>query len=239
MTSSGIHYFPIPGIFLLLLAGLLGVLCVLLVLNVLRFAYARIGIAPQYFFAILVLTLVGSYINIPLLQFPDTEVLSPQHVTVFGIPYVVPLVEDSPGTLLAINVGGGLIPILLSIYLIVKNGIHRKAAWGVLIVAIACYVMASPVAGVGITIPIFYPPLVTAVVALVLSRTYAAPLAYASGSLGTLVGADLFNLPLISEMQAPVMSIGGAGTFDAIFLTGLLAGVLASVGMRRTGRRAR
>ena len=89
---------------------------------------------PQYFFGILVLTLVGSYVNLPLVQFPESQVMSPQLVTVFGVPYVVPLVTDYPGTLLAINVGGGLIPILLSLYLIAKNRIYRQAAWGVLIV---------------------------------------------------------------------------------------------------------
>jgi uncharacterized membrane protein len=234
MHGIGVHYFPFSGTFLLLLFGLLAVLCLLVVFHVLRFAYARIGIAPQYFFTLLVLTLLGSYVNVPLVQFPEARVLSPQLVTVYGVPYVIPLVEDSPGTLLAINVGGGLIPILLSLYLIAKNRIYRQAAWGVLIVAIACYVMAEPVAGLGIAIPIFYPPLITAIVALVLSRSHAAPLAYVAGSLGTLIGADLLNLPLVARMEAPVMSIGGAGTFDAIFVTGLLAGLLASVGTRRS-----
>jgi uncharacterized membrane protein len=234
MSGSGIHYFPLSGAFLLALSALLVVLFLLVVLHVLRYAYSRIGIAPQYFFSILVLTLVGSYVNLPLVQFPESQVMSPQLVTVFGVPYVVPLVTDSPGTLLAINVGGGLIPILLSLYLIAKNRIYKQAAWGVLIVSIACYVMAEPVPGVGIAIPIFYPPLITAVVALVLTRAHAAPLAYVAGSLGTLIGADLLNLPLVAQMQAPVMSIGGAGTFDAIFLTGLLAGLLASVGTRRS-----
>jgi uncharacterized membrane protein len=233
MHSTGIQYFPLSGAFLLLLSALLVILFLLIVLRVLKYAYSRIGIAPQYFFTILVLTLIGSYVNIPLLAFPETQVMSPQLVTVFGVPYVVPLVEDSPGTILAINVGGGLIPILLSLYLMVKNRIYKQAAWGVLIVAIACYVLASPVPGIGISIPIFYPPLITAVVALLLSRTHAAPLAYICGSLGTLIGADLLNLYLIPQMEAPVMSIGGAGTFDAIFLTGLLAGLLASVGMKR------
>jgi uncharacterized membrane protein len=233
VDGAGIHYFPLSGAFLLLLSALLVLLLLLVVLHVLKYAYSRIGIAPQYFFSVLVLTLLGSYVNIPLLQFPEAHVLSPQLVTVYGIPYVVPLVEDRAGTLLAINVGGGLIPILLSLYLVIKNGIYKKAAWGVLIVAIACFVMATPVAGVGITIPIFYPPLITAVVAILLSRTYAAPLAYICGSIGTLIGADLLNLPLVAQMEAPVMSIGGAGTFDAIFITGLLAGLFASIGMKR------
>ena len=144
MHSAGIHYFPLSGTFLLLLLGVLALLLLLTVLHVLRYAYSRIGIAPQYFFALLVLTLAGSYINIPLMAFPEAQVMSPGVVTVYGVPYVVPLVEGSPGSILAINVGGGLIPILLSLYLTVKNRVYRKAAWGVLIVAIACYVMASP-----------------------------------------------------------------------------------------------
>ena len=233
MSDSGLNYFPLAGPFLLLLLVVLVVLAVLTVFRVLRYAYSRIGIAPQYFFIVMALTLLGSYVNIPILEFPEARVLSPQEITVYGIPYVVPLLQESPGAVIAINVGGGLIPILLSLYLLVKNAIYRKAAWAVLILSIACYVMATPVAGVGIAIPIFYPPLIAAIVAIVLSREHAAPLAYICGTLGTLIGADLLNLPLVAAMEAPVMSIGGAGTFDAIFVTGLLAALLASFGMRK------
>jgi uncharacterized membrane protein len=69
--------------------------------------------------------------------------------------------------------------------------------------------------------------LATAVVALVLSRQDAAPLAYIAGSMGTLIGADLTNLDKVRGLGAPVASIGGAGTFDGIFLTGILAVLLA------------
>ena len=233
MDSTSIQYFPLPAAFLLILAALLVLLFVLTVFGVLRYAYSRIGIAPQYFFTILVLTLLGSYINIPIAMFPGTAVMSHQLISVFGVPHVVPYVAGAPGTILAINVGGGLIPILLSLYLMIKNGIYKKALQGTLIVTIACYIMASPVPGIGIGSPLFYPPVITAITALLLSRSYAAPLAYICGSLGTLLGADVLNLGLVTHMDAPVMSIGGAGTFDAIFITGLLAGLLASIGMRR------
>ena len=75
----------------------------------------------------------------------------------------------------------------------------------------------------------FFPAIATAVVALVLSRDNAAPLAYIGGSLGTLIGADLTNLDKVRGLGAPVASIGGAGTFDGIFLTGILAVLLASL----------
>ena len=77
--------------------------------------------------------------------------------------------------------------------------------------------------------PVFWPAVITAVVAVVLSRENAAPLAYISGSLGTLIGADLTNLDKVRGLGAPVASIGGAGTFDGIFLTGILAVLLASL----------
>jgi uncharacterized membrane protein len=57
----------------------------------------------------------------------------------------------------------------------------------------------------------------------------APPLAYIAGGLGTLIGADLTNLDKVRGLGAPVASIGGAGTFDGIFLTGILAVLLASL----------
>jgi uncharacterized membrane protein len=91
--------------------------------------------------------------------------------------------------------------------------------------------IARPVPGLGIAEPIFVPPLITALVAIVLSRRYAAPLAYISGSLGTLIGADLLNLNKVQGLGAPIASIGGAGTFDGIFVTGLLALLYAGLGV--------
>jgi uncharacterized membrane protein len=69
--------------------------------------------------------------------------------------------------------------------------------------------------------------MITAAVAMLLSREDAAPLAYIAGSLGTLIGADLTNLDKVPGLGAPVASIGGAGTFDGIFLTSILAVLIA------------
>ena len=96
-------------------------------------------------------------------------------------------------------------------------------------VAVVLHWLAHPVPGIGIAVPVFLPALVTAIVALLLSRENAAPLAYIAGSMGTLIGADLTNLDKIRGLGAPVASIGGAGTFDGIFLTGILAVLLASI----------
>ncbi len=90
--------------------------------------------------------------------------------------------------------------------------------------------MAHVVPGVGVTLPIFIPPFAAAFISVILTfrkRRYAPTLAYVSGTLGTLIGADLLNLPRIAEAGAKVASIGGAGTFDGIYLTGIIAALLA------------
>jgi uncharacterized membrane protein len=84
------------------------------------------------------------------------------------------------------------------------------------------------VPGIGIAIPSLVPPIIAATVALLVARTNVAAVAYVSGSLGTLIGADLLNLGRIQGLGAPVVSIGGAGTFDGVFLTGIIAVLLAS-----------
>ena len=142
--------------------------------------------------------------------------------------YIVPRVVEWPGTVIAVNVGGAIIPTLLSIYLLYVNNAWVRGLIATAIVAAVMHILATPVPGVGIAVPMFVPPIATAVVAVLLAREHAAALAYISGSLGTLIGADLLNLGAVPGLGAPVASIGGAGTFDGIFLTGIVAVLLAS-----------
>jgi len=134
-----------------------------------------------------------------------------------------------PGTVLAVNVGGAVIPTLMSAYLVIRYQLWLKAALATAAIAFVIHSMATPVPGIGIAVPVFAPVVTTAILAFILSREYAAPLAYIGGSMGTLIGADLLNLDRISGLGAPVASIGGAGTFDGIFLTGILAVLLAGI----------
>jgi uncharacterized membrane protein len=89
------------------------------------------------------------------------------------------------------------------------------------------YKVARPVPGVGIATPMFVPPIVAALAGLILNYEWAAPTAYVAGTLGTLIGADILHLDKLKTLRAPVASIGGAGTFDGIFLTGILAVLLS------------
>jgi uncharacterized membrane protein len=227
--DSQLQYLPLtPGFFsilILLFAGLI----ILIQLRILRYAYMRLGVGPGAALFLLFGSLIGSYFNIPITILPGKTVESGQIVDYYGMRYIVPLVVASPGTVLAINVGGAVIPTLMSTYLVIRYQLWFKAALAIVAIAFVIHSMATPVQGIGIAVPVFVPVVATAILAFILSREYAAPLAYIGGSMGTLVGADLLNLDKIGGLGAPIASIGGAGTFDGIFLTGILAVLLAGL----------
>jgi len=107
------------------------------------------------------------------------------------------------------------------------------AGIGIAVVAAITYAVAKPIRGVGIATPALVPPLTAALTAILLTSVIHIPgcpaescrviIAYTGGVLGTLIGADLFNLGKIKNLGAPIASIGGAGTFDGIFLSGFIA----------------
>ncbi len=226
------QYFPLAWPFFAILVGLFLIVVVLIQINVLRYVYTRLGISSGTALLLLFASLLGSYINIPVWEFPEREVRSGQEVIFFGVQYVVPVVIEWPSTVVAVNVGGAVIPTLLSLYLLFKNHLWISGIVTTALVAVIVHMLAYPVQGVGIAVPIFVPPVVTAIVAVLIAREHAAVLAYVGGSLGTLIGADLLNLGVVRGLGAPVASIGGAGTFDGIFLTGVLAVLLASFSRR-------
>jgi uncharacterized membrane protein len=230
------HYLPLSLPFFSILVGIFVGLVVLIEVGLLRYAYMRIGVGPRAALLLLLGLLFGSYFNIPVAELPGQQVLVGHGVTFYGIRYSVPVVVDWPGTIIAVNVGGALIPGVMSLYLLIKNELWVRGLIATACVAATCHMLAHPVPGLGIALPVFVPSVTAAIVALLLSRQNAAPLAYIGGSLGTLVGADLLNLGAVQGLGAPVASIGGAGTFAGIFLVGVLAVLLASLsgGVRDT-----
>jgi uncharacterized membrane protein len=226
MQPSSIHSLP-P--FFLLLALVFAALVAILQIGILGYAYEKIGIRRRTAYLILLLSLIGAYVNIPIAELPGPQTIEQKVVhDQFGFPYVTYQIKEWPSTL-AINVGGAIVPTILSIYLMVKHQIYGPSLIGIAAVAAVVHYLAEPIPGMGIAVPIFVPPILAAVVAMFLSREYAAPLAYISGCMGTLLGADLLNLHLLGRLGASVASIGGAGTFDGVFLTGILAVLLAIV----------
>ncbi|MBB4199672.1 hypothetical protein CCR94_07350 [Rhodoblastus sphagnicola] len=227
--SAYLHYIPLAWPFLAILALCLGLLLLLVQIRILRFAYMSLGVSSGWALALLAASLLGSSIDIPIAELSGGDLVAPGDVSFLGMRYPVPEFIDEPGVVLAINVGGALIPTLLSLYLMATRGIWGRALVTTAVITVICHMLAQPVRGVGIALPIFVPPIAAALVAAIVSWEELAPLAYVGGSLGVLLGADVLNLGLLSTLGAPVASIGGAGTFDGIFVTGLLAALLASL----------
>jgi uncharacterized membrane protein len=233
--ANRLVYSPVGLLFMLLMGMLLFVSIGFLFLGILSSAFTRIGFGWIDALLLLVVSLVGSSINIPLTTLKSSQpIVRDTYVRVFGVTYRIPLQDTiRNGTTLAINFGGAIIPILVSIYLLLS---FPSALWyalaGTDVVSIATHIMAKPVRGIGIVTPALLPPLVAALSAMVLTAAFAVPhtfifiIAYISGTLGTLIGADLLNLGKIRDLGAPVASIGGAGTFDGVFLTGIIAVLL-------------
>jgi len=220
------HFLPLALPFLLVFLLLLILLTTFVEIGVISFAYEKIGISPRLTSAFLLLTLLGSAINIPIGEIHGRGIVSGREISLFGMRYLVPGVAWRH-TILAVNVGGAVLPTLLSAYLLWKTGLWMRGAIAVAVVATVVHALARPVEGVGITVPMLVPPLCAATIALLLAPHSAPAVAYAAGSLGTLIGADLMNLRVIGDLGVPIASIGGAGRFDGIFLTGLLAVLLA------------
>lgn len=229
MDFSKLQYFPIGLRHFSLLAVLWFVALLWIEVRVFRFASMRIGLSSTGALILLLASLAGSYWNIPIAELPERRIVTGQVISFFGMDYVIPMVSDWPGTIIAVNVGGAVIPSVLSLYLFLRNRLWLRAPIAIAVVTGLCHWLARPVPGLGIALPVFVPPLTAAVVALVLSRQKAPAIAYIGGSMGCLIGADLLNLDKVQGLGAPVASIGGAGTFDGIFLTGILAVMLAGL----------
>ena len=234
--SRQIFYMPFSLRFLFLLILIMVFGLGSLFLGVIVSAFMKIGFSAEDALLILLLSLLGSGINIPLTTLKsDIPVVKENYVKVFGISYRIPIRQMVKNeTVLAINVGGAVIPVLISIYLLTQfPSSLLLAGAGVAIVAAITYSVARPIRGVGIATPALIPPLTAVLTAVLLTSVVHTPdcpaescrviIAYTGGVLGTLIGADIFNLGKIKNLGAPVASIGGAGTFDGIFLSGFIA----------------
>ena len=213
-----------PLIYLVILSVLL---IIILQLGVFSIVLAKLGLSPDSAVLLLGSTLLGSLVNLPLFN-----IKSATHITPPAYPMprlILSSLQFAEGkTMIAINVGGALIPVCFSIYLIFLhslNVIHLISA--ITIVSLICFLFSQPIKGLGIGMPVFIAPFTAALVALSISPSHSAPLAYICGTLGVLIGADLFRIKDIKHMGVPIASIGGAGTFDGIFFTGIIAVLLA------------
>lgn len=197
-------------------------------IHLFEIAFGKLGLTPEASLLLLIGTLVGSAINIPIYSLRTKVsghlVMSPDRKPVWEIFH--PAKEGK--VVIALNIGGCIIPVGLCIYFIAQQLIDPgKLLLALLAVTALSYNFSRLIPGIGVAMPILIAPLTSATLALILAPEHAAQLAYISGVLGVLIGADILRLNNIISLGAPVAAIGGAGTFDGIFLTGIIAVLLA------------
>lgn len=229
-ARGSLVYWPLAAQFQAALAVILVGLIVLLQLGVLTYAYGRLGLDRSSVWLILLATFLGSAVNIPFASIRSTRLVAEARVVRFlGLRYVVPPVWVPQRTVIAVNVGGALVPAAVSAYLVLHDHLGAATFVAVAAVAVVARALARPVPGVGIVLPGLIPPLAAAGVALALGGGEVPAVAYVAGVVGTLVGADLLNLQRVGRLGAPLVSIGGAGTFDGVLLSGVAAVLIASI----------
>jgi uncharacterized membrane protein len=178
----------------------------------------------------------GSLINLPLYRV-DREQKQPvmRGYMVPGLGWV-PLPRDDQQTIVAVNVGGCLIPAALALFEARQVADFPRAGWAMLVAVLVnvavCFWVARPIRGVGIAVPAFLPPLLAVGMTWLLlggepTSELRAPIAFVAGVAGPLIGADLLNLRQFERLHTGIISIGGAGTFDGIVISGIVAAFFA------------
>jgi uncharacterized membrane protein len=217
---------PFSLLQLALFMGVLVALLAMLQLHLFSVAFERLGLSQESAFLLLLTSLLGSAINLPL--FTLRAAAPPPNPPPWGRWLHLPRPVVNGRVTIAVNVGGCLAPASFCLYLLAHHPLPAvDIALATAMVGGVSYYASQPVPGLGIGMPIFVAPLAAVLAAMLINFDERAPLAYISGTWGVLVGADLLRLKDVRRLGAPLAAIGGAGTFDGIYLTGIVAVLLA------------
>ena len=214
-------YLPVSLLLFLVFLLLLPFIWVVVALDVVEVAVVKLGFSPNVAFLLFATVLIGSTINIPLYRVESVIPIVPDFRDMWLHQFWgIPLQKTKRRIIVALNVGGGLIPAILAIYELTRSD-PLSIILVTVIVTIISYFSAQIVPGIGIQMNALIAPLTAAISAILIAEPIAPSVAFAGGILGTLIGADLLHLKEIERMSAGVLSIGGAGVFDGIAMCGL------------------
>ena len=189
--------------------------------KIIQLGFENLGFPPELVFLTLFLMFLGSFINIPLGKRKLVQITESHF---FGLFRRQRLVAQG----LSLNVGGALIPLLIVGFLLFRVPLEETLI-ATLLMTLVAWKLSRVVPGKGIVVPVLIPPLFAALFAFLLVPEGAALVAFIAGTMGVLIGADILRLPQVMRGEVGMMSIGGAGVFDGIFLVGIVAALLAGL----------
>jgi uncharacterized membrane protein len=224
------------GCWTLSVALILVVLLPVLFYEVMRRSLVELGIAPEWAFVFFLATLAGGWIDIPLRRVPSGRIVRTDRLAVFGLAGALPHLTDlRRHSVIAINVGGAVIPGVMAAWQLIRLARMEEHAFGTMTALAICaginvwvsWKLARPIPMVGIAVPGLVPGLVAAASAIFLAEDHAPTVAYVAGVLGPLLGGNILHLRDVGRVPIGLFSIGGAGAFDASVFSSVLAAFLA------------
>lgn len=227
---------PLSALVIILLLGLAILLIPLLILGIIGAAFTRLGLSWIAAIALVLLMLAGSFVNIPLHRIRRDMIpamLLDSAGDDLASPFAVPMVWD---TVISVNLGGGILPVCIAVFMVFQ--LVKVMTITVLIPVIICmsivfaisFVSVHEIAGVGIRVPFFIPAITALLAGVLLSGgtgLTAAGTALVGGTVGTIAGGNLAHLFHVRDLGIPEVSIGGSGTFGAVFLCCVLPALIA------------
>jgi uncharacterized membrane protein len=236
--TGGIRFFsagPLSVLAIILFISLIILLIPLLVLGIIGAAFTRLGLSWIAALALVMLMLLGSFVNIPLCRV-RRDMIRAVPGNSFGNELSNPRAASPVwDTTISVNIGGGIIPVGIAAYMIYQGSAIAGTALFLpvfvcmALVAVFTFVSTHEFAGTGIRVPLFFPALTALVAGVLLSGgagLAAAVTALAGGTIGTLTGGNLAHLYRVRDLEVPDVSIGGCGTFGAVFLCCILPALI-------------
>jgi uncharacterized membrane protein len=236
--SDGVRFFsagPLSVIAIIILIVLLIIIIPLFVLGIIGAAFVRLGFSWISALAVILLMIFGSLVNIPVYCIRREIIrISRTDASCHDIS-----LHDSCNawdTSITCNLGGTILPAGISAYLLYQAVLIAGTSLlfivcaGIIIVAAITFVSTRVVPGAGIRVPLLIPGLAALLVGVIFSGgtgLTAAVVAFASGTIGTLSGGNIANLFRVSDLEITEFSIGGTGTFGAVFICCILPAILA------------
>lgn len=227
---------PLSGFAIFLLIALVLLLIPLLILGVIGAAFTRLGLSWVAALALVILMLAGSFVNIPLYHVRRDMIRATPLDSAgneLGDPFAAPPVWD---TVISVNLGGGILPVGIAAHMIYQGVLVYGTTILIPVVLCAalvmaiCFVFTQEIPGVGLRVPVIIPATAALLAGVLLyggTGLIAVVTALSGGTLGTIAGGNLAHLLRVRDLEVPEISIGGFGTFSAVFLCCVLPALIA------------
>jgi len=237
--TNGIRYQTVgalPVIAILIFIVLIIVLIPLVFLGLIGAAFTRLGFSWLSALAVVLLILLGSTVNIPVYTIKRDMVRMTHGEMSMSDPYAAWPREDIWDTVISINLGGAVIPLCITLYVLyvaypfATTPLMVPVVLGILGVSLITYASTRAIPGAGIQVPLLIPALTALLLGLVFGGSVglaASVIALASGIFGILIGGNLAQLGKIRDLGIPALSIGGSGTFGSLLFCCILPALVA------------